>query len=154
MGLLQNGVLVARASGSFARTGHQPYDVAPKTDTTIPPAPILPKSEQWKDAPFLIWASGTDRTPKNPSVDRAGWTKPGRRYAWIYQNLALIEGFELTSFVRAAMAGDVTSSLTHTGLRISGSSTPITASPSVDRHKVISSVLPPPVIIATPVSDR
>ena len=46
-------------------------------------------------------------------MDLSEWRHGGQKYAWVRDVKPLVEGEPVTPFVRAAMAGDVTSSLTH-----------------------------------------
>jgi hypothetical protein len=43
------------------------------------------------------------------------WRHDGQKFAWLRETKLLVDGEPLTPFIRAVMAGDVTSSLAHWG---------------------------------------
>lgn len=110
--LHQGGAMVARASVVFLRLSEQPPgQVWTSGDAMQAPSPFpveLP-SEQ----PMRMWphAEGGDGAPQGLEA----WQGTARKGVWIRENRPLVEGEELTPFVRAALAGDVTSALTHWG---------------------------------------
>ncbi len=58
----------------------------------------------------------TARTaPPGPGFGLGAWEHAGPKYIWVRDIRPLIEGVPLTPFTRAAMAGDMASSLTHYG---------------------------------------
>jgi len=112
--LAQYGTVVARASALFLRRGEQPAGEVWSAPVAIPPLPDEP--EQIPDAPFFIETYGWGAI----SADAGGtdWRHvSGPKYAWVRETRLLIDGEPLTPFIRAAMAGDVTSSLTHWGTK-------------------------------------
>lgn len=106
--MTQDGVLVARASALYLRRGPQPDGDFYTTEVMLPPVPAEPARFD-ESVPMFIRAYG-----KDPD-DGAGfpWQHPGPRYAWLREIRDLVDGERLTPFVRAAMAVDVTASLTN-----------------------------------------
>ena len=60
-----------------------------------------------------LWAYSANSELTAPSMDLSEWRHGGQKYAWVRDVKPLVEGELVSPFVRAAMAGDVTSSLTH-----------------------------------------
>jgi acyl-coenzyme A thioesterase PaaI-like protein len=113
--LTQRGNVVARASALFLRRGEQPPGEVWSTSVAMPPLPTEP-DEIPDTMPMLIhtfgWgAASTTPDPKHPEYQNTF----GPKFAWLREARPLIDGEPLTPFTRAAMAGDVTSSLTHWG---------------------------------------
>jgi hypothetical protein len=109
--MTQAGTIVARASALFLRRGQQPADQVWTSPVAMPAMP--PElDEPAEGVPIMLWAQGRD-----PELGKAGelaeWQHAGPKYAWVRDTTPLVEGEPLTPFTRAAMAGDVTSSLTH-----------------------------------------
>ncbi|OBH16954.1 thioesterase family protein [Mycolicibacter terrae] len=104
--MTQDGELVARASALYLRRGVQPDGDFFTTAITLPPVPEEPARFD-ESVPMFIRAYGGD------VGDRFPWQHSGPRYAWIREIRDLVDGEELTPFVRAAMAVDVTASLTN-----------------------------------------
>jgi len=104
--MTQRGELVARASTLFLRRSAQPAVLPWTTDIDVPPLPAEPA--QFDDvAPLFIKPFGRDADDgENP------WQYPGPRFAWVRHTHALVDDEEPTPFVCAAMAVDVTASLT------------------------------------------
>jgi acyl-coenzyme A thioesterase PaaI-like protein len=110
--ITQGAEEVARASALYLRRGPQPADDVWTTPITMPPVPDMP--DEWPDStPMFVQPYGRD--PDSACGDFA-WQHDGRRYAWVYDFRELVKGEKLTPFVRAAMAVDVTASLTNFGL--------------------------------------
>lgn len=104
----QQDVLVARASTVFLRRGEpSPTDIW-TSEITIP-AP--PPPDHHDDRPMHIVAHGAG----SPSFDLSAWQHTGPKHAWIRNTAPVVDGEPMTPFTRAAMAGDVVSSLTHFG---------------------------------------
>jgi acyl-coenzyme A thioesterase PaaI-like protein len=104
--MTQHGELVARASTLFLRRSAQPAVLPWTTDIVMPPLPAEPT--QFDDgAPLFI-------KPFGRGADDGGnpWQYRGPRFAWIRHIHALVDDEEPTPFVCAAMAVDVTASLT------------------------------------------
>lgn len=112
--LTQADNVVARASALFLRRSEQPPGQVWTSPVTMPPLP--PEADQGSDvAPMLIWAYGKDPGVAGRSFDLTQWQHDGPKFVWMRDIKPLIEGEEMTPFTRAAMAGDVASSLTHYG---------------------------------------
>ena len=122
--LTQQGNLVARASALFLRRAEQPVGEVWSSPVAMPPLPAEP-DEIPDTMPMLIhtfgWgarareeqqgAGSTNPDPRNPQYQNTR----GPKFAWLRETRPLIADEPLTPFTRAAMAGDVTSSLTHWG---------------------------------------
>lgn len=104
--MTQDGELVARASALYLRRGPQPDGDFFTTEVCLPPVPEEPARLD-DSVPMFIRAYGNDEGAGFP------WQHAGPRYAWLREIRDLVEGEELTPFVRAAMAVDVTASLTN-----------------------------------------
>ncbi|MGV0742940.1 thioesterase family protein [Mycolicibacterium sp. XJ870] len=106
--MTQQGEVVARASALYLRRGVQPEGEFWSTEVSLPPIPDEPV--QFDDTvPMFIRAYGAD----SPSSREFPWQQSGPRYAWVREVRDLVDGEEPTPFVRAAMAVDVTSSMTN-----------------------------------------
>jgi hypothetical protein len=106
----QNDILIARASAVFLRRGEpSPTDIwsAPVTIPAPPTAEALDR-----DLPMLIVAHGAEA---GPTFDLSAWQHTGPKHAWVRMAAPLVDGLPMTPFTRAAMAGDVVSSLTNYG---------------------------------------
>lgn len=108
--MTQHGELVARASTLCLRRGTQPDGRFFTTPVRMPPLPREPA--QLDDSiPMFIVPYGKELA----APDTFPWQHDGPRFAWLREIRDLVDGEELTPFVRAAMAVDVTSSLTNFG---------------------------------------
>ena len=107
--MTQGGELVARASALYLRRGEQPGGDFFTTAVTLPPIPEEP--EQFDDTlPMFIRAYGPTSEDDRHEFP---WQQAGPRYAWVREIRDLVDGEELTPFIRAALAVDVTSSMTN-----------------------------------------
>lgn len=104
--MTQHGELVARASALYLRRGTQPGGEFFTTAVTMPSVPEEPAPLD-ESVPMFIQTYGNDDGGRFP------WQHSGPRYAWIREIRDLVDGEELTPFVRAAMAVDVTASMTN-----------------------------------------
>jgi acyl-coenzyme A thioesterase PaaI-like protein len=104
--MTQDGELVARASALYLRRGIQPGGEFFTTAITMPPVPDEPARFD-ESVPMFIQTYGSDDGGRFP------WQHAGPRSAWIREIRDLVDGEEPTPFVRAAMAVDVTASLTN-----------------------------------------
>jgi len=104
--LMQGGELVARASTLLLRQGDQPREMPWTTMISMPPTPQDP-AEFDGSFPMFITPYGGDVSDYN-----FPWQHDGPRYAWIREIRPLVDDEPVTPFVRAAMAVDVTASLT------------------------------------------
>jgi hypothetical protein len=109
----QDDVVVARASALFLRKGEQPPGEVWTSPVAMPPFPAEPPDPV--SAPMLIWAYGKDPDVSGASFDLTQWQHDGPKFVWLRDIKPLVDGEPLTPFTRAAMAGDVASSLTHYG---------------------------------------
>ena len=108
----QNDTVVGRASALFLRRGEQPPDPAWTLPIEMPPPPTAP-ADVSGDFTMELWAYSADSELTAPSQDLSEWRHDGPKYAWVRGVMPLVDGETVSAFVRAAMAGDVTSSLTH-----------------------------------------
>jgi len=106
--MTQDDEIVARASTLYLRRSEQPPGVPWTTSVSMPPLPEEPVQVDGSK-PMFITAYGRDTSNGDKAFE---WQHDGPRYAWIREIRALVDGEELTPFVRAAMAVDVTASLT------------------------------------------
>lgn len=109
--MTQGGNLVARASTLFLRRGEQPP--GPRFTTTVA-MPEVPRPDSVPDdIATLVWSYGKDGDTPRMGLD--AWTYAGPKYIWALELAPIVAGTELTPFERAALAGDMASSLTHFG---------------------------------------
>lgn len=113
--LTQHDTLVARASALFLRRSEQPVDNVWSQPIAMPSIPA--ELDQSRDDPHMyFWSFGKDPVAGSPGIGTAEWQQAsGPKYAWLRERNLLVEDAPLTPFTRAAMAGDVASSLTHWG---------------------------------------
>ncbi|WP_395309096.1 thioesterase family protein [Mycobacterium sp. AMU20-3851] len=105
---IQDGALVARASVVLLRRGP-----AGPTDIWTSPMPIPdPPGEDHVGGgtPMELVAHGA-----GSSIDLSAWRYTGPKHIWVHNVTPLVGGEPMTPFTRAAMAGDVVSSLTNFG---------------------------------------
>jgi hypothetical protein len=111
--LLQGDTVVARASGLFLRQGEQPAGDIWTSPLVMPPPP--PASAELAGVPLFIWTYGRNADVAGQSFDLTQWQHDGPKFVWVRDVAPLIDGTPTTPFTRAAMAGDVASSLSHYG---------------------------------------
>jgi acyl-coenzyme A thioesterase PaaI-like protein len=104
--LIQGGELVARASALLLRRGDQPHEMPWTTTIAMPPIPREPAQFDGSVPMFITPYGGDSSDYKFP------WQHDGPRYAWVREIRPLVDDEALTPFIRAAMAVDVTASLT------------------------------------------
>lgn len=104
--LTQGGELVARASTLLLRRGDQPHETPWTTTISMPPIPQEPAQFDGS-VPMFITPYGGDASDYT-----FPWQHDGPRYGWVREIRPLVDDESLTPFVRAAMAVDVTASLT------------------------------------------
>lgn len=108
--LLQGGTMVAKASALFLRRCEQPPGEVWTEPVTMPE---LPSEERIARAALFVGTYGWGAPIQNPDAD---WPdEGGEKYAWLNLAQPVVDGVELTPFVRAAMAGDITASLANWG---------------------------------------
>jgi hypothetical protein len=112
--MTQDDVVVARASALFLRRGEQPSDTIWTTPVTMPALPQTPDPIP-KGLATLVWTYGKDEHTPGRGFGLSAWEHDGPKYIWVRDIRPLVEGEALTPFTRAAMAGDMASSLTHYG---------------------------------------
>jgi Thioesterase-like superfamily len=124
--MTQSDTVVARGSALFLRRGEQPVDEIWTSPVTMPPLPPTPDPVP-NGLTVLVWTYGknlggqersdlgNDRDSPGPDFGLSGWQHAGPKYIWVRDIRPLVDGEPLTPFTRAAMAGDMTSSLTHYG---------------------------------------
>ena len=112
--MTQGEKIVARASGLFLRRGEQPADEIWTTPVTMPPVPPTPDPIP-RGLAMLVWTYGNNAHTPGPGFGLSAWEHAGPKYIWVRDIRPLIDGVPLTPFTRAAMAGDMASSLTHYG---------------------------------------
>ncbi len=110
----QSDTVVARASALFLRRGDQPTDEVWTSPVTMPPLPAAPDPIP-EDLSMLVWTYGKDDHTPGPGFGLIAWQHAGPKYIWVRAIRPLVAGEPLTPFTRAAMAGDMASSLTHYG---------------------------------------
>jgi acyl-CoA thioesterase len=108
----QNDVVVARASALYLRRAEQPPDPAWTLPIEMPPPPTQ-QADVSGDFTMELWTYSSNSELAAPSNDLSAWRHGGQKFAWVRDVMPLVAGEAVSPFVRAAMAGDVTSSLTH-----------------------------------------
>ena len=112
--MIQNDVVVARASGLFLRRTEHVTDTVWTTPVAMPALP--PERDEVSDGlPMLLQSYGRDPVAGSPGVGVTEWRHDGQKFAWVKETKFLVDDEVLSPFTRAVMAGDVTSSLTHWG---------------------------------------
>lgn len=112
--MTQNGVMVARASALFLRRSEHTTDKVWTMPMTMPEIPA--ELDAVNDDHLMLFQSyGRDRVAGSPGVGVDEWAHGGQKFAWVRETKPLVDDEPLSPFTRAAMAGDVTSSITHWG---------------------------------------
>lgn len=112
--MTQNGVMVARASALFLRRSEHTADQVWTTPITMPAIPA--ELDAVNDDHLMLFHSyGRDPIMGSPGVGGDEWRHGGQKLAWVRETKPLVDDEPLSPFTRAAMAGDVTSSITHWG---------------------------------------
>lgn len=112
--MTQNGVMVARASALFLRRSEHAVDTVWTSPVAMPPVPPEPDMLP-ADLPMLLHSYGRDPVAGTPGVGVDEWRHDGQKFAWVRETKLLVDDEALSPFVRAVMAADVTSSLSHWG---------------------------------------
>jgi hypothetical protein len=115
--MVQRGEVTAHARAVFVRRGEQPDGQVWSVPIEMPAAPGPPDSLP-ADLQMILQGYGADRTAGIPWLE---WEKAyAQKFIWVRQIRPLVEGEVTSPFASAAIAGDVTSAVTHwgtTGLR-------------------------------------
>lgn len=111
--LVQGETVVARAGALFLRRGTQPPDDAWTASVHMPPLP--PEPDDAGGRTLLMWVYGPDTEDPKPAAGFDQWQHDGPKSVWLRDVTPLVAGHALTPFTRAAIAGDVASSLTGFG---------------------------------------
>lgn len=106
--------VVAKASALLLRKGEQPPGSVWTLPVVMPPFPSEP-DEPLDAATMLIWTYGKDPDVAGRNLDLSEWQHDGPKFVWMRHVKPLVDGEPTSVFTRAAMAGDVASSLTHYG---------------------------------------
>lgn len=112
--LLQGDAVVARASALFLRRGEPPEGDVWSGAVEMPPPPTEP-GNPLEGGSMMVWTYGRSSADAGPGNDLTEWAHDGPKFVWVRESNPVVAGHPLTAFTRAAMAGDVASSLTHYG---------------------------------------
>ena len=112
--MTQNDVLVARASALFLRRRERTVNTVWTSPVTMPAVPAEP-TVLADDLPMVLHSYGRDPVAGSPGIAPGEWQHDGQKFAWMRETKPLVDDEPLSPFTRAAMAGDVASSLTHWG---------------------------------------
>ncbi len=113
--LLQNELVVARASALFLRRTEVPDGQVWSAPVTMPPAPVDPDGLE-SGVPFSIWTYSASSDSGSAGMPAKEWQQAtAQKFAWTRLFRPMVAGHPLTPFTRAAFAGDIISSLTHWG---------------------------------------
>lgn len=111
--MTQSGAVVARASALMLRRGEQPPGPRWSTPVRMPPVPPMPDPPP-RRAVLLVWTYGSNGDA--PSAGLGAWRHDGPKWIWTRDLGPLVAGTEQSPFTRAAVVGEMASSLTHFGL--------------------------------------
>ena len=113
--ILQQGRVVSRASGLYLRRSDDPDGEVWSPPVAMPPPPPVP-ADIPPGVPMLVWSYGPSPQSPDPGVGAGEWEQAhAQKFAWVREIHPLVAGEPVTPFVRVAMAGEVTSSMTHWG---------------------------------------
>ena len=112
--VLQDDVVVARASAVMLRRSEQPPGDIWSSSVTMPPLPEDPGPLS-ENTPMWFWGYNDDGTPGGAFGFSEFQSATGRKFAWARQVRPLVDSEPLTPFVNVAMVADATSALTHWG---------------------------------------
>lgn len=112
--IIQNDMVVSRASAVFLRRGEHPAGDVWSSPLTMPPLPPDPGPLP-DDLMMFVWGYGGDGGSSG-AMSFAEWgDAAGPKYAWVRQVRALVEGEVTSPFVQVAMAADAASATSHWG---------------------------------------
>lgn len=107
--LVQNGAPVAQASALFLRRGPQPDGLVWSQTVQMPELPM----QEGDVESLFIRTYGWGAEIQNPDPH---WPQTlGPKYTWLQETRPLVDAEPMTAFTRAAMAGDITASITNWG---------------------------------------
>lgn len=110
--MMQEDTMVARASALFLRRSQHTTGTVWTAPISMPDMPDEPTALP-TDIPMLLHSYGRDPVNGSPGVGVDQWRHNGQKFAWMRETKLLVDDEPLTPFMRAAMAADITSSLTH-----------------------------------------
>lgn len=109
--LTQGSRLVALARAVFTAAAPDPGGVVWSPARQPTPVPVFP-AVAGASLDIAAYSGDSDQ----PGTDMAAWGSPVQpSFAWIRENRELVQGEPITPYVRAALAGDVTSPMTNWG---------------------------------------
>ncbi|WP_179466733.1 acyl-CoA thioesterase domain-containing protein [Mycolicibacterium vinylchloridicum] len=112
--LMQNDVVVSRASAVFLRRGEHPAGDIWSSPVAMPPLPADPGPLP-EDLMMFVWGYGGDGGSTGAMAFAEWGDAAGPKYAWIRQVRPLVEGEVTSPFVTVAMAADAASATSHWG---------------------------------------
>ncbi|WP_445167864.1 acyl-CoA thioesterase domain-containing protein [Mycolicibacterium sp. Dal123E01] len=112
--IVQNDVVVSRASAMFLRRGEHPAGDIWSPPVTMPPLPPDPGPLP-DDLMMFVWGYGGDGLSGGAMAFTEWHDATGPKYAWIRQVRPLVEGEVTSPFVTVAMAADAASATSHWG---------------------------------------
>jgi acyl-CoA thioesterase len=112
--LVQNDVVVSRASAVFLRRGEHPAGDVWSSQVAMPPLPPDPGPLP-DDMMMFVWGYGGDGGSSGAMAFAEWGDATGPKYAWIRQVRPLVEGEVTSPFVTVAMAADAASATSHWG---------------------------------------
>ena len=112
--VVQNDVVVSRASAMFLRRGEHPAGDIWSSPVVMPPLPADPGPLP-EDLMMFVWGYGGDGKSGGAMAFTEWHDATGPKYAWIRQVRPLVEGEVTTPFVTVAMAADAASATSHWG---------------------------------------
>jgi hypothetical protein len=112
--MIQNDVMVARASALFLRRSEHTANTVWTSPVTMPAVPAEP-NVLTDDIPMVLHSFGRDPVAGSAGLGITEWRHHGQKFAWLRETKSLVDDEPPSPFTRAVMAGDVTSSLTHWG---------------------------------------
>jgi Thioesterase-like superfamily len=110
--MTQEDNLVARASALFLRRSEHTTGTVWTSPIIMPDMPDEPEALP-DDVPMLLQCYGRDPVNGSPGLGVDEWRHNGQKFVWVRETKLLVDDEPLTPFMRAAMAADITSSLTH-----------------------------------------
>lgn len=112
--LIQSGRQVARASALLLRSGEHPDGEVWSTQPEMPP--LDDRFDRVPaDVPIPLWIYGRTQEGK-PGVNSGEWDQSeSPKFVWAKFIRPVVQGFPVSPLVRLALAGDITSALTHWG---------------------------------------